>query len=63
MAATRALIARAETDGHTRLAEMNRTVETNLLTVITTLEAYQHDCRCAATSSETCCGKDSSDAP
>jgi len=63
MAATRALIARAETDGHTRLAEMNRTVETNLLTVITTLEADQHDCRCAVTSSETCCGKDSSDAP
>jgi hypothetical protein len=59
---TRALIARAETDGHTRLAEMNRTVETNLLTIITTLEANQHDCRCA-TSSETCCGKESSDAP
>jgi hypothetical protein len=41
---------------------MNRTVETNLLTIITTLEANQHDCRCA-TSSETCCGKESSDAP
>src|ERR1700741_769137 len=40
----RALIARAETDGHTRLAEMNRTVETNLLTIITTLQADQHDC-------------------
>ena len=60
---TRALIARAETDGHTRLAEMNRTVETNLLTIITTLEADQHDCRCAAAGSETCCGKESSDAP
>jgi hypothetical protein len=41
---TRALIARAETDAHTRLAEMNR-VETNLLTIITTLEA-DHDCQC-----------------
>ena len=60
---TRALIARAETDGHTRLAEMNRTVETNLLTIITTLEADQRDCRCAAAGSETCCGKESSDAP
>ena len=38
---TRALITRAETDGHTRLAEMNRTVETNLLTIITTLEPDQ----------------------
>ena len=60
---TRALIARAETDGHTRLAEMNRTVETNLLTIITTLEADQHDCRCAAAGSGTCCGKEASDAP
>jgi len=60
---TRALIARAETDGHTRLAEMNRTVETNLLTIITTLEANQHDCQCAAAGSETCCGKEPSDAP
>ena len=60
---TRALIARAEADGHTRLAEMNRTVETNLLTIITTLEADQHDCRCASAGSETCCGKESSDAP
>jgi len=60
---THALISRAETDGHTRLAEMNRTVETNLLTIITTLEADQRDCRCAAADSETCCGKDSSDAP
>ena len=60
---TRALITRAQTDGHTRLAEMNRTVETNLLTIITTLEADQRDCRCLASDSETCCGKDSSDAP
>jgi len=60
---TRALISRAETDSHTRLAEMNRTVETNLLTIINTLEADQRDCRCAAADSETCCGKESSDAP
>ena len=60
---TRAMITRAQTDGHTRLAEMNRTVETNLLTLITTLEANQHDCRCAEVGSETRCGKESSDAP
>ncbi|MFZ1178132.1 MAG: transposase, partial [Mycobacterium sp.] len=60
---TRALIARAEADSHTRLAEMNRTVETNLLTIITTLEADQNYCRCATAVGETCCGKDSSDAP
>jgi len=24
---------------------------------------HQHDCQCAAAGSETCCGKDSSDAP
>jgi hypothetical protein len=59
---TRALIARAEADGHTRLAEMNRTVETNLLTIITTLEHDQSDCRCTTADSETCCGKESSDA-
>src|SRR6185312_2909390 len=39
------------------------TVETNLLTIITTLEADQHDCRCTSADSETCCGKESSDAP
>ena len=59
---TRALIAHAETDGHTRMAEMNRTVETNLLTIITTLEA-DHRLPVRATGSETCCGKESSDAP
>ena len=50
---TRALIARAKADGHTRMAEMNRTVETNLLTIITTIEADQHDCQCTAECSET----------
>ena len=60
--ATRALITRAETDGHTRLAEMNRTVETNLLTIISTLED-DPSCRCGNTSSgETCCGEGTSDA-
>ena len=59
---TRALIARAETDGHTRLAEMNRTVETNLLAIISTLED-DHSCRCGNTlSGETCCGEGTSDA-
>ena len=60
---TRTLIERAETDGHTRLADMNRTVETNLLTIITTLQADQHDCQCAAPDSDTCCGKEISNAP
>ncbi|PBJ39266.1 transposase [Mycobacterium avium subsp. hominissuis] len=60
---TRALIARAETDGHTRLAEMNRTVETNLLTIITTLEDHQHDCPCQAGVSEISCGKETFNAP
>jgi len=59
---TRALIARAETDGHNRLAEMNRTVETNLLTIITTLESDHHDCQCASTGSQIRCGRGSSDA-
>jgi integrase len=55
---TRTLIARAETDGHTRLAEMNRTVETNLLTIITTLEEGKHDCQCGTTNNQTCCRKE-----
>jgi integrase len=60
--ATRALITRAETHGHTRLAEMNRTVETNLLAIISTLED-DHSCPCGNTSSgETCCGEGTSDA-
>ena len=59
---TRALIARAETDGHTRVVEMNRTVEDNLHTIITTLERGQH-CSCAVAGSETCCAKESSNAP
>jgi hypothetical protein len=58
----RALIARAETDGHTRVVEMNRAVETNLLTIITTLETGCPDCRCTTSASETCCGKEPSNA-
>jgi hypothetical protein len=60
--ATRALITRAETDGHTRLAEMNRTVETNLLTIISTLE-HGPDCQCGNTPpGETCFREGTSDA-
>ena len=59
---TRALIARAEADGHTRMVEMNRTVETNLLTLITALDADRHNCQCTARCGATCCGKESSDA-
>lgn len=60
--ATRALITRAETDGQIRLAEMNRSVETNLLAIISTLED-DHSCGCGNTSSGgTCCGEGTSDA-
>jgi hypothetical protein len=41
---------------------MNRTVETNLLTIITTLESDHHDCQCASTGSQIRCGRGSSDA-
>jgi hypothetical protein len=62
LTATRALITRAESDGHIRLAEMNRAVETNLLTVVSTLE-HNPSCRCDHTSSSgTCCGEGTSDA-
>ena len=60
--ATRALITRAETDGHIRVVEMNRSVETNLLTIISTLE---HDASLPVrrpSSGETCCGEGTSDA-
>ena len=59
---TRALIAHAEADGHTRMVEMNRAVETNLLTNFTALDADRHDCQCTPGCSETGCGKESSDA-
>jgi hypothetical protein len=41
--ATRALISRAEQRGQERVVEMNRTVETNLLAIITGLTA-EHSC-------------------
>jgi integrase len=43
LTATRQLIGRAEQQGQERLAEMNRTVETNLLRIITSLEARLDD--------------------
>jgi hypothetical protein len=51
--ATRALIAQAQAAGQTRMVEMNHTVETNLLAVITTLD---NGCDCEAASGESCCG-------
>ncbi len=41
--ATRQLINRAEEGGQDRLAEMNRTVETNLLRIITSLQDHPQD--------------------
>jgi ferredoxin len=54
LVATRELITKADAAGQTRLAEMNRAVETNLLTIIDTLEHANCDdhhgcasaCRC-----------------
>ncbi len=46
LGATRELIARGEANGQARLAEMNRTVEKNLLAIIGALDS---DCGCAAT--------------
>ena len=60
---TRALISRSQTDGHTRLAEMHRTVVNYLLTIIATVEPDDRNGRCAAEDNETCCGTESSDAP
>jgi len=42
---TRRLIAQAEADGRDRMAQMNRTVEANLLTIISTLEP-ERACSC-----------------
>lgn len=50
--ATRALITQAEAAGQTRMAEMNRAVETNLLTIIST---FGNRCDCDAASGESCC--------
>ena len=43
--ATRALIAQAEQRGQERVVEMNRTVETNLLAIITGLSAETSCCQ------------------
>lgn len=43
LTATRILIAQADQNGHQRVAEMNRTVETNLLSIITALSSTQED--------------------
>ena len=42
--ATRQLIARADTAGHARVAQMNRAVETSLLTIISALDHHQDHC-------------------
>jgi integrase len=44
LADTRTLIAAAQAAGHQRMAEMNRSVETNLLTIISTLEHGKNRC-------------------
>jgi hypothetical protein len=48
---TRRLIAQAEADGRDRMVQMNRTVEANLLTIITTLH---HGQTCTCNSSNRC---------
>jgi hypothetical protein len=50
--ATRTLIAQAEAAGQTRMVEMNQAVQTNLLTIITTLE---NGCGCGTTCSKSRC--------
>jgi hypothetical protein len=45
---TRRLIAQAEADGRARMVQMNRAVEANLLTIITTLQPGQ-TCSCDST--------------
>lgn len=53
LADTRRLIAQAETDGREHMVQMNRTVEANLLTIITTLQPGQ-TCTCGPSG----CAKD-----
>lgn len=52
---TRRLIAQAEAEGRDRMAQMNRTVEANLLTIITTLH---HGQTCTSSPSGRCEGCD-----
>jgi hypothetical protein len=54
LAHTRQLITTAEQAGNDRVVQMNRTVEANLLTIITTLKhRTQHEDRCQQSD---CCG-------
>jgi hypothetical protein len=53
LADTRRLIAKAETDGQDRMVQMNRTVQTNLLTIIATLDR-RSDCSCQSTTAGAC---------
>lgn len=55
---TRRLIAKAEADGRDRMVQMNRTVEANLLTIITALQPGQ-TCPCGPSG---CAGNDDHDA-
>jgi integrase len=47
--ATRQLITQAETAGHARMADMNRAVETSLITIIGTLGHQEPGCSCQDT--------------
>jgi hypothetical protein len=60
--ATRLLIAQAENKGQTRMVEMNRDVETNLLTIITTLEGDLNSHCCRASGDQCGCERRASDA-
>jgi site-specific recombinase XerD len=61
LADTRRLITQAETGGQDRMVQMNRTVETNLLTIIATLDGGP-DCACQPTTSSCCQDKKPRDA-
>ena len=62
LADTRKLIATAENAGHDRMVQMNRTVETNLLTIITTLEREGEQQQADRCPQPDCCGRGCSDA-
>jgi integrase len=56
--ATRALIGRAEHDGHQRMAEMNRTVEQNLHSIITALSHDEPSAELPESTESTVAGSD-----
>jgi integrase len=62
LADTRKLITTAEEVGHDRVLQMNRTVEANLLTIITTLERGDETQQKDRCSQPDCCGAGCSDA-